>query len=122
MGKKQKNINIRFLKVSNNYLEKKLPSDIIFKIYNHYKLLLKLKLKWLLIYSKINLAINSNSHRIIKKLHEYHDFGRNITMTAHLCYEKNEGLIAKKLINLSTAIHFLVSRLIIKTIKFRDLF
>ena len=122
MSKKKYNTNyLTFSIISNNYLKKNLPKDIIDKIFYHYKLLFKIKFKWIILYTKINLAINSNN-QTLKKLHEYHDFARNITLTGHLCYKKNESKIAQKLIKLSTTIHFLVSKLIMKTIKLREIF
>ena len=126
MSKNKNNKNdtknyLTFSTISNNYLKKNLPTDIICKIFYHYKLLFKIKFKWRILYTKINLAINS-TNPAVQKLHEYHDFARNITMTGHLCYEKNEWKIAQKLIKLSTTIHFLVSKLIMKTIKLREIF
>ena len=121
MVKKKDDKYVKFLIISNNYLEKYLSKDVILKISNYYKNRVRSKIKWINIYMKTNIAINPKNPALIK-LHEYHDYARNITMAGHLCYEKNKWLIGQKLIKLSTTIHFLVSQLIIKTIKLREIY
>lgn len=108
----------KFYLITNSYLNKIFPLEIILKIYKYYIKISQIKSKWLLIYIKYYLANISNT-LVIKKLHEYHEFARKITFLGHEAYKKKKYKVGEKLIKLSSTIHFLVCNLIQKTIGLR---
>ena len=101
------------------YLGNYLSRDIIENIYKKIYLFKKYDRKWLLVYYKFKFSIN-NDYYILKELHKYHEFARNITLVAHRLYEYRYNDLAKKLINTSTTLHYLFSQLILKLMKLKE--
>ena len=107
-----------------NYLFDNLNYELSFDeknlIYNEYKLILKCQKKWVLICYKLKIS-QKFTCPLLNYLYECHQFATSICNLGHICFNKQENDLAKKFINTSISIHYLVSLLIKECLNFRKI-